>query len=75
VGGKARNKKNHQRAERARRTATEGVSPFEGKVVIGAKNRGTGKVQAKVIPNRHKITLLPYVRETVKETQRSTPTL
>lgn len=66
VGGKARNKKNHQRAERARRTSTVGVSPFEGKtVIVGAKDRNDGRVTASVIPDRNKHTLVPYVRETV----------
>ena len=67
VGGTARNKKNAIRADRARRTKEGGVSPFEGKqVVIGARHRETGTVHAQVIANRHKSTLVPYVRQTVK---------
>jgi transposase-like protein len=66
VGGKAKNKKNHERAARKARYHKSGVSPFESKaLVVGARNRDAGTVAAEVVSNRTAKTLLPFVRKTV----------
>jgi transposase-like protein len=63
VGGKAINKHAHKRIDYKK----EGKPYTEGKtIVIGARERNTGKVQAKVIPNRQPKSVQTFIADSVQ---------
>ena len=61
VGGKVKNMTN------AKRRKWEGTGGTNKAVVVGAKDRATNQVRAKVVPNTGKRSLQGFVRENVEE--------